>query len=117
LRAGTHEKVGDASAMETPPHSQTTVFLRPIESSLPLGFFSFGIGVLILGCQAVGWISAAEQKQGGLILIAFVFPLELVATVFAFLARDTPGATTLAAALERGYATSRGRRREPPSIT
>ncbi len=30
-----------------------------------------------------------------MILIAFVFPLELLATVFAFLARDTLGATTL----------------------
>jgi hypothetical protein len=95
LRVATHEMVSDASAMETPPHSQTRIFLRPIGSSLPLGFFSFGIGMLILGCQAIGWIPAAEQKQGGLILIAFVFPLELVATIFAFLARDTLGATTL----------------------
>jgi uncharacterized protein len=31
----------------------------------------------------------------GVLLIAFVFPLELLATVFAFLARDTLGATTL----------------------
>ena len=30
-----------------------------------------------------------------MLLISFVFPLELVATVFAFLARDTLGATTL----------------------
>ena len=30
-----------------------------------------------------------------MILMAFVFPLELLATVFAFLARDTLGATTL----------------------
>jgi succinate-acetate transporter protein len=81
--------------METPPHSQTTIFLRPIGSSLPLGFFSFGIGMLVLGCQAIGWIPVAEQKPGGVMLIAFVFPLELVATVFAFLARDTLGATTL----------------------
>jgi hypothetical protein len=27
--------------MDTPPHSQTTIFLRPIGSALPLGFFSF----------------------------------------------------------------------------
>jgi succinate-acetate transporter protein len=82
-------------AMDTPPHSQTTIFLRPVGSALPLGFFAFGIGMLILGCQAIGWIPAPEQKQGGMILIAFVFPLELVAAVFAFLARDTLGATTL----------------------
>ena len=84
-----------AGPMDTPPHSQTTIFLRPIGSALPLGFFSLAIGMLILACQAIGWIPVAEQKQGGMILIAFVFPLELVATSFAFLGRDTLGATTL----------------------
>jgi succinate-acetate transporter protein len=84
-----------AGAMHSPPHSQTTIVLRPIGSSLPLGFFAFAVGMLILACQATGWIPVAEEKDGAMILIAFVFPLELVATVFAFLARDTLGATTL----------------------
>ena len=51
--------------------------------------------MLLLGSSSIGWIPAAEQKQVGMTLIAFVFPLELVATIFAFLARDTLGATTL----------------------
>jgi uncharacterized protein len=74
---------------------RTSIVLRPIGSGLPLGFFSFGIGMLILGSQAIGWIPVSEQHQGGMILMSFVFPLELVATIFAFLARDTLGATTL----------------------
>lgn len=74
---------------------QTRIMLRPVGSGLPLGFFSFGIGMLLLGCQAIGWIPVSEQRDVGLLLAAFVFPLELVATVFAFLARDTLGATTL----------------------
>jgi uncharacterized protein len=86
---------GNRSAFDTPPHSQTTIFLRPIGSGLPLGFFSFGIGMLLLASQAIGWIPVAEQKDVGTILIAFVFPLELLATIMAFLARDTLGATTL----------------------
>lgn len=87
---------GDGNrAMDTPPHSRTTIVLRPIGSSLPLGFFAFAVGMLILACQAIGWIPVAEQKDGAMILMAFVFPLELIATVFAFLARDTLGATTL----------------------
>src|SRR2546423_1853001 len=73
----------------------TRIFLRPIGSGLPLGFFSFGIGMLLLGCSAIGWIPVSEQKDVGMFLVGFVFPLELVATVFAFLARDTLGATTL----------------------
>jgi succinate-acetate transporter protein len=80
------------AAFEQP---RTAIVLRPIGSGLPLGFFSFGIGMLILGCQATGWIPAAEQHDGGILLMSFVFPLELLATVFAFLARDTLGATTL----------------------
>jgi uncharacterized protein len=73
----------------------TRIVLRPIGSGLPLGFFSFAIGMLLLGCLALGWIPEDEQRQVGMLLMAFVFPLELIATIFAFLARDTLGATTL----------------------
>jgi uncharacterized protein len=73
----------------------TRIVLRPVGSPLPIGFFSFGMGMLLVGCLSIGWIPAAEQKNVGMMLIAFVFPLELVATVFAFLSRDTLGATTL----------------------
>src|SRR5437868_9716447 len=76
-------------------HEQTRIMLRPVGSGLPLGFYSFGIGMLLLGCSAIGWIPVSEQQDVGRLLMAFVFPLELVATVFAFLARDTLGATTL----------------------
>jgi succinate-acetate transporter protein len=77
------------------PKDDTRIMLRPIGSALPLGFFAFGIGMLLLGSSAIGWIPVEEQKDVGMFLIAFVFPLELVATVVAFLARDTLGATTL----------------------
>jgi hypothetical protein len=74
---------------------QTRIMLRPIGSGLPLGFFAFGIGMLLLGCSAIGWIPVSEQKDVGMMLMSFVFPLELIATIIAFLARDTLGATTL----------------------
>jgi succinate-acetate transporter protein len=76
-------------------HDQTRIVLRPIGSGLPLGFFSFAIGMLLLGTSGLGWIPASEQKDVGLLLASFVFPLELLATIVAFLARDTMGATTL----------------------
>jgi succinate-acetate transporter protein len=74
---------------------RTRIYLRPVGSGLPLGFFSFGIGMLLLGCSAIGWIPMSEQHDVGMTLMAFVFPLEGLAAVFAFLARDTLGATTL----------------------
>jgi succinate-acetate transporter protein len=51
--------------------------------------------MLLLGSSAIGWIPVSEQKEVGMLLIAFVFPLEFVAMLMAFLARDSLGATTL----------------------
>ncbi|MBX4197353.1 GPR1/FUN34/YaaH family transporter [Candidatus Saccharibacteria bacterium] len=73
----------------------TRIVLRPIASGVPLGFFSFAIGMLMLGFSAVGIIPLNELKQTGLILTLFVFPLELISTIFAFLARDSMSAATL----------------------
>lgn len=72
------------------------VVVRPYASSLPLGFFSFGIGMLLIGGLGVGWLHPSDRHTVGLILAAFVFPLELLAAIFAFLARDTFGGTGLA---------------------
>jgi succinate-acetate transporter protein len=74
---------------EIPAWEHTRIFLRPIASGVPLGFFSFGIGMLLLGCAALNIIPVTESKQLGLILALFVFPLEMLAAIFAFLARDT----------------------------
>jgi succinate-acetate transporter protein len=72
-----------------PDRSVVRVFVRPYASSIPLGFFSFGIGMLLLGASALGWLPASSQHTTGIFLAAFVFPLEATATIFAFLARDT----------------------------
>jgi len=42
---------------------QTRIVLRPVGSGLPLGFFSFGIGMLLLACSAIGWIPVSEQRD------------------------------------------------------
>jgi uncharacterized protein len=73
----------------------TRIVIRPLGSGLPLGFFSFGIGMLVLAGLGIGWIPVAETKGAGLLLLTFVAPLELLAAVIAFLARDTGGATGL----------------------
>jgi succinate-acetate transporter protein len=73
----------------------TRIFLRPIASGVPLGFFSFSIGMLMLGCAALDVIPITEMKQVGLVLVLFAFPLELIATIFAFLARDSMSVATL----------------------
>jgi uncharacterized protein len=77
------------------PEENVRIVVRPFASSLPLGFFSFAIGMLLLGGLANGWLHASDQHAVGLLLAAFVFPLETIAVVIAFLARDTFGATGL----------------------
>ena len=83
---------GDTRSVE----SMTRVVLRPLASPLPLAFFAFGIGSLLLGGQQLGLIPPDETKVVALMLGAFVFPLQAVAAVFAFLARETLGATAIA---------------------
>jgi uncharacterized protein len=72
----------------------TRIFLRPIASGVPLGFFSFAVGMLMLGALATGLIPVGQTKDVGLILVLFSFPLEILATIFAFLARDSMSAAT-----------------------
>ena len=62
----------------------TTIVVRPLASALPLGFFAFGIGMLLLAGDALGWSPPAEGKDVGMLLMAFVFPLEFAAMSIAF---------------------------------
>lgn len=78
------------------PAAPVRIFVRPVGSALPLGIMSFSVGMLLLAALDDGWVAATQGKQVGLLLVAFVFPLELLASVFAFLARDTLGGTVLA---------------------
>lgn len=77
------------------------VVLRPIASSLPLGFFAFTAGTVLLTALELQWVPVTESRQLMMLVLAFVVPLEAIAGLFAFLARDSgaaTGLTTLAAA-------------------
>jgi succinate-acetate transporter protein len=76
-------------------HPQVRVVVRPYGSSVPLGFFAFGIGMFLYAALDAEWVKATQGHSIGLLLAGFVAPLELVATIFAFLARDTVAAATL----------------------
>ena len=86
----------------------TRIFVRPIASGMPLGFFAFGVGTLLAGTMELGWIPPAELKSVAIVMLGFVAPLELLSCIFAFLARDTAGATTMGvfAASWVGFATT-----------
>lgn len=69
--------------------------VRPWGSPLPLAFFSFGVGMLLLAGISLGWIAGPDVRSAGIFLAAFVFPLEFLCCVVAFLARDGATAATL----------------------
>ena len=82
----------DASDQTSAP---VRIVVRPYGSPIPLGFFAFGIGMFLYAALGCGWVGPAEQHSVGLIFITFVFPLQLIASVFAFLARDGAAGTAL----------------------
>src|SRR3954454_22914207 len=71
------------------------VALRPLASALPLGFFAFGIGMLLLAATGDQWIATDESRHAGLVLAPFVFPIELAAAILGFVSRDVFAGTGL----------------------
>jgi succinate-acetate transporter protein len=57
---------------------------------MPLGFVGLLVASGVLSCFDLGWIPVAEQHQVGLVLLAFAFPIQGLATILIFLARDAP---------------------------
>jgi uncharacterized protein len=69
------------------------VVLRPIANPLPLGFLALAGGTLLVSALQLGWLEPADGQDVALVLLAFVFPLQLVACVFGYLARDVVAGT------------------------
>jgi uncharacterized protein len=74
-------------------NGSTRVILRPIANPLPLGFLALAGGTLLVAGLQLGWLKPAEGHDVALMLIAFVFPLQLVASVFGYLGRDVVAGT------------------------
>lgn len=69
--------------------------LRPVATSLPLGFLAFGAGTILLTALELKWVPPAQGATLIVMVLAFVVPLEALAGIFAFLARDSGAATAL----------------------
>ena len=74
----------------------TRIVLRPLASPLPLPFFAFGAGSLMLSGLQLGTIPASETRSVAIVQAAFVFPPLALSSVLAFLSRETLGATIMA---------------------
>jgi succinate-acetate transporter protein len=66
----------------------TRVVLRPIASPAALGFLGLAGATFVLAGLQLGWVEPAEGKNVALVLMAFTVPLQFLAGVLGFLARD-----------------------------
>ena len=84
---------GDANGSTAEVDVEARIFLRPVGSSLPLGFLSLAVASVILSGQQLGWLPTGQSRQIALVILLFPVPLQLVASVFGFLSRDSVGGT------------------------
>ena len=92
---------GPDALADAEQRAEFRVVLRPIASSLPLGFFAFTVGTVLLTALELHWVPTAQDRQLMILVLAFVVPMEALSGLFAFLARDSgaaTGLTTLSAA-------------------
>src|SRR5690606_27446922 len=69
------------------------VVLRPLANPLPLGFLALAAATTVVAAQQLRWVPLEEGPVVGLVLLAFVFPTQLLASVLGFLARDLAAGT------------------------
>ncbi len=83
LRVASQQESSEVGAV-LPPR----IFLRPIGSPLPLGFLGLTVATLSVAALNLGWVPMSQSHEIAVVLIAFTFTTQAVATVFGFLARD-----------------------------
>ena len=49
-------------------HPQVRVAVRPYGSSIPLGFFAFGVGMFLYAALDAPWVKATDAHSLGLLL-------------------------------------------------
>lgn len=81
--------------MDTTDAVPARIFLRPIGAPLPLGMAGLAIASLVVSGLELHWIPLSQGHSVGLILVAVGFTLQLLASVFSYLARDGSAGTCL----------------------
>lgn len=72
-----------------PVEAITRVVLRPIANPLTYGFLGLAVATITEAGLDLGWIPSSEQHRAALVLIAFAFPVQFLATAYGFIGRDT----------------------------
>ncbi|MFL6109366.1 MAG: hypothetical protein ACJ72L_20580 [Marmoricola sp.] len=88
---------GTAAASTTPATrpSPTVTMLRPIGSSLPLGFLALAVATFSFAVLQLGWIPKNQGSTIALAVLISTVPLQALVSVLAFAARDTAPGTAM----------------------
>jgi succinate-acetate transporter protein len=73
----------------------TRITVRPIGSPAALGLFGLAAATLVVSGLQLGWVEAAEGRNVALILLAFPFLAQLLASIWSTLARDGVASTAM----------------------
>ena len=84
---------GRPSGATASPAAPTRVVLRPIGTPLPLGFLGLFVATLSFSALQLGWIPADQGRPVALAALGLTVPVQLVASVLGFLARDPVAGT------------------------
>jgi uncharacterized protein len=69
------------------------IVLRPIGNPLPLGFLALAVATLSFSALQLGWVPPQQGRVVALSALLLTAPLQLLASVFGFLARDAVAGT------------------------
>jgi succinate-acetate transporter protein len=64
------------------------IVLRPTGHPLPLGFLALAAATTLVAGLQLEWLKPTEGHTVALVLIAFVFPAQLIASILGYLCRD-----------------------------
>lgn len=67
--------------------------LRPLATPLPLGFLALVLATAVFSAVQLGWVPPTEGRIAGYTALFATAPLQLLASVMGFLARDPVAAT------------------------
>lgn len=84
-----HHPVSAPHVAAVPP----VVVVRPLATPLPLGFLGLFAATLTFSAVQLGWIAPTEGPTVALGILVLTVPVQLVACVMGFLARDPVAAT------------------------
>jgi hypothetical protein len=86
-----HHSQARGGALHEGPTPQ--VVLRPVATPLPLGFLALALATTVFAAVQLGWVPPAEGRAAALAALLATAPLQLLASVVGFTARDPVAAT------------------------